>query len=250
VVIAADVSKALAAVADPDSVQGKQRFFRTGPGEYGEGDRFLGVSVPDQRRIARSAKALPLNEIRTLLTTGAHEERLTALFILVLKFGRADEALRGEIVDLYLAHTAFVNNWDLVDSSAFQLLGEWLVDRDRSVLDRLAGSESLWERRIAIIATFAFIRRGDPEWTLWLAEKLVHDRHDLIHKAVGWMLREVGNRDRDAELRWLVRHQRTMPRTMLRYAIEKFAPEERRDFLAGTYAWKAQAPPEPAATTP
>ncbi|MFC0542492.1 DNA alkylation repair protein [Kutzneria chonburiensis] len=229
--IAADVSKALAAVADPDSVAAKQRFFRTGPGEYGEGDRFLGVSVPDQRRVARSYKALPLNEVRTLLTTGAHEERLTALFILVLKFAEAE--LREEIVDLYLTQTAFVNNWDLVDSSAYQLLGEWLVDRDRTVLDRLAGSESLWERRIAIIATFAFIRRDDPEWTLRIADKLVDDRHDLIHKAVGWMLREVGNRDRDAEVRWLVRHQRTMPRTMLRYAIEKFAPAERRAFLAG-----------------
>jgi 3-methyladenine DNA glycosylase AlkD len=235
-VIAADVSKALAAVADPDSIAAKQRFFRTGPGEYGEGDRFLGVSVPDQRRIARSCKTLPLDEVRTLLTTGAHEERLTALFILVLKFAKADVALRGEIVDLYLAHTAFVNNWDLVDSSAFQLLGEWLVDRDRSILDRLAASESLWERRIAIIATFAFIRRDDPEWTLRIADRLIDDRHDLIHKAVGWMLREVGNRDRDVEVAWLVRHQRTMPRTMLRYAIEKFTPQERRAFLDGTYA--------------
>ncbi|HTI22464.1 MAG TPA: DNA alkylation repair protein [Kutzneria sp.] len=235
-ITAATVSNALAAVADPDSIAAKQRFFRTGPGEYGEGDRFLGVSVPDQRRVARSYKMLALHEIRTLLTTGAHEERLTALFILVLRFAKADETLRGEIVDLYLAHTAFVNNWDLVDSSACQLLGEWLVDRDRSVLDRLAGSESLWERRIAVIATFAFIRRGDQEWTLRIADRLVADRHDLIHKAVGWMLREVGNRDRDAEVTWLIRHQRTMPRTMLRYAIEKFAPAERRAFLAGSFA--------------
>jgi 3-methyladenine DNA glycosylase AlkD len=235
-VIAADVSAALAAVADPDGVAAKQRFFRTGSGEYGEGDRFLGVSVPEQRRVARRFASLDLDSIRTLLTTGVHEERLTALFILVLKFGKADEALRGEIVDLYLANTAFVNNWDLVDSSACQLLGEWLVDRDRSVLDRLAGSESLWERRIAVIATFAFIRRGDPEWTLRMADRLVDDRHDLIHKAVGWMLREVGNRDREAEVRWLRRHQRTMPRTMLRYAIEKFSPEDRRAFLAGMYA--------------
>jgi 3-methyladenine DNA glycosylase AlkD len=235
-ITAADVSKALVAIADPSTVAGRQRFFRTGPGEYGEGDRFLGVSVPDQRRIARRFKALALDDIRTLLITGAHEERLTALFILVLKFAKADAAVRGEIIDLYLANTASVNNWDLVDSSAFQLLGEWLVERDRTVLDDLAGSESLWERRIAIIATFAFIRRDDPTWTLRIADKLVDDRHDLIHKAVGWMLREVGNRDRDAEVRWLIRHQRTMPRTMLRYAIEKFEPDVRRAFLAGAYA--------------
>ncbi|MEV6609021.1 DNA alkylation repair protein [Kutzneria sp. NPDC051319] len=234
--IAADVSTALAAVADPDSIEDKRRFFRTGPGQYGEGDRFLGVSVPDQRRVARRFKSLALNEIRTLLVTGAHEERLTALLILVLRFAKADEAVRSQIVDLYLANTASVNNWDLVDSSAFQLLGEWLVDRDRAVLDRLAGSQSLWERRIAIIATFAFIRRGDHEWTLRIATTLVGDRHDLIHKAVGWMLREVGNRDREAEVRWLIQRQRTMPRTMLRYAIEKFPADERRAFLAGTGA--------------
>ncbi|GAA3439183.1 DNA alkylation repair protein [Kutzneria kofuensis] len=231
---AADVSAALAAVADPGAVDARARFFGAQPGGYGEGDRFLGVSVPDQRRVARRFAGLELPEIHGLLTTGAHEERLTALFILVLRFAKADEAGRAEIIELYLANTAAVNNWDLVDSSAFQLLGEWLVDRDRAVLDELAGSRSLWERRIAIIATLAFIRRGDPGWTLRLADKLVDDPHDLIHKAVGWMLREVGIRDRDAELRWLVRHQKTMPRTMLRYAIEKFEPELRRAFLTGT----------------
>jgi 3-methyladenine DNA glycosylase AlkD len=229
---AGDVAKALAELADPSTVEGKMRFFRAVPGGYGEGDRFLGVTVPDQRRVARQFTALGLPEVRRLLTSGTHEERLTALFILVRKFAKADEPARKEIIDLYLANTASVNNWDLVDSSAFQLLGEWLLDRDRSLLDQLAASDSLWERRIAIIATFAFIRRDDHEWTLRIAETLVDDGHDLIHKAVGWMLREVGNRDRDAELAWLTRHHRTMPRTMLRYAIEKFEPELRRALLS------------------
>jgi 3-methyladenine DNA glycosylase AlkD len=229
---AGDVAKALAELADPSTAEGKQRFFRAIPGGYGEGDRFLGVTVPDQRRVARRFTALGLPEVRRLLTSGMHEERLTALFILVRQFAKADEPAREEIIDLYLANTASVNNWDLVDSSAFQLLGEWLLDRDRSLLDQLAASDSLWERRIAIIATFAFIRRDDHEWTLRIAEKLVDDDHDLIHKAVGWMLREVGNRDRDAELAWLTRHHRTMPRTMLRYAIEKFEPELRQTLLS------------------
>ena len=229
------MSKALAAVADPHGVEAKARYFRAVPGGYGEGDRFLGVSVPLQRRVAKRFAALALPEVRVLLTTGAHEERLTALFVLVHKFGKADETGRAEIIDLYLANTASVNNWDLVDSSAFQLLGEWLVDRDRGLLDELAGSESLWERRIAIIATFAFIRRDDHAWTLRIADKLVGDQHDLIHKAVGWMLREVGACDRAAELAWLGQHQRTMPRTMLRYAIEKFEPPLRQALLAGTF---------------
>jgi 3-methyladenine DNA glycosylase AlkD len=232
---ASDVSAALAAVADPGKVEEKARFFRAVPGGYGEGDRFLGVTVPDQRRVARRFATLDLPQTEVLLTAGAHEERLTALFILVLKFAKADAAARREIVDFYLAHTAFVNNWDLVDSSAFQLLGEWLLDRDRSLLDDLAASASLWERRIAIIATFAFIRRDDHAWTLRIADRLVGDLHDLIHKAVGWMLREVGQRDRDAELGWLARHQTTMPRTMLRYAIEKFEPDVRKALLAGTF---------------
>lgn len=231
---AGDVSKALAEVADPAAVEGRARFFGAVPGGYGEGDRFLGVTVPDQRRVARRFATLDLAEVRTLLTTGAHEERLTALFILVRKFAKAEQTGRAEIIDLYLANTAAVNNWDLVDSSAFQLLGEWLTDRDRGLLAELAASESLWERRIAIIATFAFIRRDDHEWTLRIADQLVDDRHDLIHKAVGWMLREVGARDREAELAWLRRHCRTMPRTMLRYAIEKFEPDLRKAFLSGT----------------
>lgn len=229
---AADVTKALVEVADPGTVDSKARFFKAVPGGYGEGDRFLGVTVPDQRRVARRFAALGLDQVRTLLTTGAHEERLTALFILVRKFASADDAARQEIIDLYLANTAAVDNWDLVDSSAFQLLGEWLVDRDRGLLDELAVSQSLWERRIAVIATLAFIRRDDHEWTLRIADRLVDDDHDLIHKAVGWMLREVGNRDREAELAWLTRHHRTMPRTMLRYAIEKFDPELRKALLS------------------
>ncbi|QUQ63786.1 DNA alkylation repair protein [Kutzneria sp. CA-103260] len=239
---AGDVTKALVELADPGTIDGKARFFKAVPGGYGEGDRFLGVTVPDQRRVARRFAELGLDQVRTLLITGAHEERLTALFILVRKFAKADEASRKEIIDLYLADTAAVNNWDLVDSSAFQLLGEWLIDRDRGLLNELAGSQAWWERRIAIMATFAFIRRDDHEWTLRLADKLVHDDHDLIHKAVGWMLREVGERDREAALAWLARHHRTMPRTMLRYAIEKFDSKLRKEFLAGTISPSTDLP--------
>lgn len=230
---AADVSAALRALADPSKTAGKARFFQAVPGGYGEGDRFIGVGVPQTRKVARRYATVPLDEAAKLLREGVHEERLAALFILVNKFAKAGEAERGEIIDLYLSATAHVNNWDLVDSSAFQLLGEWLVDRDRTVLAELTRSSRLWDRRIAIMATFTFIRRNDYAWTLRLAEALLHDPHDLIHKAVGWMLREVGNRDRRVELEFLAAHRSAMPRTMLRYAIEHFEPEQRRALLAG-----------------
>ncbi|WP_433533117.1 DNA alkylation repair protein [Micromonospora sp. CA-263727] len=230
----ADVRQELAGLADPRRAADMSRFLQMVPGGYGEGDRAIGVSVPDQRRVAgRHWRDLSLAETATLLTGDVHEERLTALFILVRKFTKGDEAERGRIFDIVLANTASINNWDLVDSSAPYIVGPWLMDRDRSVLDRLAGSSLLWDRRIAVMATLAFIKVGDFEWTFRLGERLLHDPHDLVHKAVGWMLREVGNRDRAAEEEFLARHYRVMPRVMLRYAIEKFAPPRRRAYLTG-----------------
>ncbi|MFJ6169400.1 DNA alkylation repair protein [Micromonospora orduensis] len=228
----ADVRRELASLADPDRAEASRRFLQMTPGGYGEGDRAIGVRVPDQRRVAaRHWRSLSLAETADLLRDGVHEERLTALFVLVRKFTGADEDERGEIVRLVLANTDRINNWDLVDSCAPYIVGPWLLDRDRGVLDELAASPLVWDRRIAVMATFAFIRAGDFRWTFRLADRLLRDPHDLVHKAVGWMLREVGNRDRAAEEAFLADRHRVMPRVMLRYAIEKFEPERRRRYL-------------------
>ncbi len=219
-------------LSDPEHAMKLQGFFKTGKGEYGEGDVFIGVRVPDQRRIAKKYRNIPLTDVLELLRSEIHEHRLTALFILTEQFNKGDEEARQRIVDLYLSNTAFMNNWDLVDSSAHKILGVWLVDKPRGVLYDLARSESLWERRISIISTFAFIKRGDLVDALALAEALVDDGHDLIHKASGWVLREVGKKDQSALEEFLLEHYGTMPRTMLRYAIERL-PEERRRFYMG-----------------
>lgn len=226
--------RALREQARPQHVAGALRFFKCGPGEYGEGDRFLGVTVPAQRRIARRFRDLPLNETDALLQSPFHEERLTALFILVGQFVRTDDdRIRGRIFRLYMKRLRFINNWDLVDSSAHHIVGGWLADRPRDLLDRLARSPHLWSRRVAIIATFFFIQRGDHRDAIHIATRLVNDRHDLIHKAVGWMLREVGKRASAAALTSLLeRHAATMPRTMLRYAIEHRSPAERRRWMS------------------
>ncbi|HEX8628009.1 MAG TPA: DNA alkylation repair protein [Catenuloplanes sp.] len=230
----ADVRHELAGLADPRRAAGVSRFLQMVPGGYGEGDRAIGVSVPEQRRVAgRYWRDIPLAETEELLTSGVHEERLTTLLILVRKFAKGDEEERGRIFGIILANTGRINNWDLVDSSAPYIVGPWLIGRDRDVLDGLAGSSLVWDRRIAIMATFAFIRAGDFHWTFRLSERLLHDPHDLVRKAVGWMLREVGNRDRTAAEEFLARHYRVMPRVMLRYAIEKFEPHRRRDYLSG-----------------
>ncbi len=207
------------------------RFFKTGPGEYGEGDRFIGVKVPVIRQVAKEFKNLPLAEIECLLHSEIHEERLLALVILVNQFEKGDDITRKPIYSLYLANTRYINNWDLVDLSAPQIVGGYLENRSRKPLDRLAKSSSLWERRISIVATHWFIRQGDFADTLRIAEKLLNDREDLIHKAVGWMLREVGKRDVVILEEFLGEHCRVMPRTMLRYAIERFPEEKRRGYL-------------------
>ena len=211
-------------------------FFKTGPGQYGEGDRFLGITVPQLRAISRTHRDLRLNAVAALLGSRWHEERLLALLILVHQYRRADEPTRAAIHRLYLDHTRSINNWDLVDSSAPQIVGAHLETRDRSKLRRLARSPSLWERRIAMLATYHYIRKNDFADALAIAELLLHDDHDLIHKAVGWMLREIGNRDRAVEEDFLRRHARVMPRTMLRYAIERFPEPLRRKYMTAKRA--------------
>jgi 3-methyladenine DNA glycosylase AlkD len=223
-------------VATPARAVVSRRYFRTGPGEYGEGDRFLGVAVPDLRHIARGCRALSPASVRRLLESDWHEERLLALLILVDQYARGDALRREAIFRLYRRHADRVNNWDLVDLSAPQILGVHLEDRDRSLLVRLAASPSVWERRMAIVATAPYIRESQFHDTLFIARRLLGDPHDLIHKAVGWMLREVAKRDRAVVERFLARHGRRMPRTMLRYAIERFPPVLRRRYLASPVA--------------
>ena len=209
------------------------RFFKTGPGEYGEGDRFLGVTVPVNRAIAKAHIETPIDEIQRLVESEWHEARLCGLLILCYRYKRRKTAdsEREEIVRFYLRNTRHCDNWDLVDLTCRDILGEYLVNRDRSILYRLAGSDCLWERRIAIVSTWAFIHRDDFTDTLALAEQLLGDPHDLMRKAVGWMLREVGKRDRATLTAFLEKHAADMPRTALRYAIEHYPEEERRYFM-------------------
>ncbi len=212
-----------------------RRFFKTGKGEYGEGDVFLGLSVPQTRNIAKKYKDISLPDIRILLGSKIHEERLAALEILSMKYEskNTSEKQKEEIFNFYLSHTKWINNWDLVDLSAEYIIGDFLYDKDKSILYRLAKSENLWERRIAIISTFHFIKRGKFEETLKIAELLMKDQHDLIQKAVGWMLREIGKKNKKVEEQFLKEHYKNMPRTMLRYAIEKFPEKERKMYLTG-----------------
>jgi 3-methyladenine DNA glycosylase AlkD len=233
-----DIISALAAQANPAKAQLSGRFFKTGPGQYGEGDRFIGLSVPTIRTIAKQFTRLPLSEIELLLRSPIHEHRLTALVILVDQYRRGDAPTQAKIYDLYLASTQWINNWDLVDSSAEYIVGPQLDGRSdgAAVLKRLAHSDSLWERRIAMLACFHYIKQGRSAEAFTVISYLLHDSRDLIQKAVGWMLREIGKRCGEDILRgWLVQndHYRTMPRTALRYAIERFAPEERQAYLKG-----------------
>jgi 3-methyladenine DNA glycosylase AlkD len=220
-------------LADPGIAAHAQRYFKTGPGEYGQGDRFVGIRVPTLRRLARQYRDLPFAAILGLLRSPLHEERLLALLLLVDAYGRGDEQARRRIYEAYLANMRRIDNWDLVDVSAPRIVGRHLEERPRTPLYRLARSSRLWERRIAIMATLHFIKRDEFDDTLAVARLLLADREDLIHKAVGWMLREVGKRDRRVEEAFLKAHYRDMPRTMLRYAIERLPPGRRRDYLDG-----------------
>lgn len=231
--LATSISSELRALASPETAANLQRFFKTGPGQYGAGDVFLGIKVPPLRALAKRFPDADLGTISQLLASPYHEERLFALLLLMQFYQAADEAGRQAAYDLYLGHTRHINNWDLVDVSAPRIVGRHLQDRPRKVLHKLARSSSLWERRIAILATAWFIRLDDYADTLRIAEILLQDEHDLMHKAVGWMLREVGKRDLVAEEDFLREHYRGMPRTMLRYAIERFPEPKRKNYLHG-----------------
>jgi len=214
---------------DRERAEHSKRFFKTGKGEYGEGDVFYGLSVPKQRKIAKKYENLSLKEIQELLNSKVHEHRLTGLIILVNQFKKGNQK---KIYDLYLSNTHNINNWDLVDVTAHHIVGGYLFDKKKDILYSLSKSKLLWERRISIIATFYFIKKDKFEDTLKISEILVYDKHDLIQKAVGWMLREIGKRNQDIEEGFLKKYYKTMPRTMLRYAIERFS-REKRDFYLG-----------------
>lgn len=211
-------------------------YFKTGKGEYGEGDVFIGLTVPQVRAIAKKYRDLPLNDLEELQHNKIHEYRLTALFILCDQFKKADEATKKTFFNFYLSNTKWINNWDLIDLSARDIVGGWLIDKPekRKTLYALARSKRVWERRIAIIATYAFLCENDLVDTFAIAKILLHDTHDLIHKAVGWMLREAGKRDGKILVDYLAKHYKTMPRTMLRYAIEKFDKLLQQKYLKGT----------------
>jgi len=226
-----DVRKALRKYADKEKAKVLRGFFKTKPGEYGEGDIFLGVTVPLIRNIVKQFKDLPLGDLKRLLHSKIHEERLLALLILVEQFNQADINAKEKIYKTYLANTKFINNWDLVDLSAPQIAGGFLIDKNRRALYKLAQSPLLWERRIAILATFTFIKANDFDDLFRLIKLLLLDKEDLIHKACGWMLREAGKRNLRSEENFLRRHSKIMPRTMLRYAIERFPEDKRKAYL-------------------
>ncbi len=225
------IKEELDKLANPEKAKLLARYFKTGRGEYGEGDKFLGITVPEQRKVARKYKDAELEEVKQLITSKIHEHRLTGLMILVEKFPKADVLMKKKIIDFYLSNTKHVNNWDLVDLSAPRLLGAHLLDNDRKILYKLAKSKNIWEKRIAVLASFTLINNKEYEDSLKLAEMLLHDKHDLMHKAVGWMLREIGNKDKKLEVEFLNKHYKKMPRTMLRYAIEKFPEKERKFYM-------------------
>ena len=220
-------------LANEQIAEHSQRFFKTGKGEYGEGDIFLGIRVPLLRRLVKKYGGISIAEVRKLLHSKFHEERLLAVLMLVQLFKSADESVQKQVYDLYLENTEFINNWDIVDISAAKIVGAHLHEKDKAPLSDLVQSKNLWERRIAIISTFYFIRQNEFDDTLKLAKILLNDKEDLIHKAVGWMLREVGKREIEFEEEFLQEHYKIMPRTMLRYAIEKFPETSRKMYLRG-----------------
>ncbi len=225
------IKKELLKISDSNHAKILSGFFKTGNGQYGEGDLFLGIRVPEQRKVAKKYTKLGLNDIQELLKSKFHEHRFTALVILINKYQKAEESDKEEIFSFLLKNTSNINNWDLVDLSAPRIIGDYLVDKDRFILYELAKSENLWERRISILATFKFIANNDFEDALKISEILLEDKHDLIHKAVGWALREIGKRDQKMEEKFLNKHANNMPRTMLRYAIEKFEEKKRKFYL-------------------
>jgi len=229
-----EIRNAIQKTQDAERAAHCQRFFKTGKGEYGEGDIFLGVRVPELRKLSKAYKHVSIDNITYFLKSKYHEERQFSLFVLVNQFKKADDITKKEIFQLYLNHTQHINNWDLVDASAHEIVGGYLYDKERDILYTLARSDDLWERRISIIATFFFIKRNDFDDALKIIEQLLSDTHDLIHKAIGWMLREIGKRDLKTEESFLQKNYSDIPRTSLRYAIEKFPSKLRKQYLRVT----------------
>jgi 3-methyladenine DNA glycosylase AlkD len=230
-----EITNRLIALGNKEHAATSQRFFKTGPGEYGEGDIFLGIRVPVLRKLAKEYLNLSPKDVKTILRSKYHEERLLSLFIMVDQYSKGDQKKKISIYQLYLKNTRFINNWDLVDSSAHLIVGPYLMDKSKAPLYEMARSDLLWERRIAIMSTFHYIKNDKFTDTLKIAEMLLSDKEDLIHKAVGWMLREIGKRHLQSEETFLEKHYHNMPRTMLRYAIEKFAEPKRKRYLKGIF---------------
>ncbi len=230
----AKIKKDLRNLADPERKKVYEWFFKTGRGQYGEGDKFLGVVMPNIRKVAKNYVEMDLENIEKILQSSFHEDRMCALVIMTYKFKKVDEKEQKKIYNSYLKHIKkYVNNWDLVDVSAHKIVGEYLLDKDRNILYKLAKSKNLWERRVAIVATYQFIKNKELEDTLKISKILLEDSHDLIHKAVGWMLREAGKKDVKVLEKFLKKYYKKMPRTMLRYSIEKFPEKIRKDYLVG-----------------
>lgn len=225
------IKRDLSQLSDSNRAEKLSGFFKTGRGQYGEGDLFLGIPVPEQRKVAKKYVDLSLNDLQELLSSRIHEHRFTALVILVSKYREAEKSGKESIFRFYLKNTKNINNWDLVDLSAPRIVGDYLLNKDRSILYKLAKSNCLWERRISILSTFMFIDSNDFKDALSISKLLLHDKHDLIHKAVGWALREIGKRDQNIEERFLAEYCSQMPRTMLRYAIERFDERKRKLYL-------------------
>jgi len=230
-----NIQKKLQQLGSKDKAKVLQRFFKTGPGEYGEGDVFIGVRVPDLRKLSKKYQDITIKEVMQLLRSTIHEERFFSLLILISKYSKGNEAVKKRIYELYLHNTQFINSWDLVDGSAPHIIGTFLTDKSKEPIYRLAKSDNLWERRIAILSTFHFIKHDKYAETLTISKILLSDEQDLIHKAVGWMLREIGKRHMLTEEIFLKKHYKKMPRTMLRYAIEKFPESKRQKYLRGDY---------------
>ncbi|MFH0752041.1 MAG: DNA alkylation repair protein [archaeon] len=223
-----DLKEDLEKLASSEKAEVLSGFFKTGKGQYAEGDKFIGVMVPFQRRIAKKYMDLPMFDLQELISSDIHEHRLTAVFILIAKY---EKTCDRSFVDFYLKNLKYINNWDLVDLSAPKILGHYLLEDKRDILYRLVKSKSLWERRVAVLSTFAFIKKGDFGDALNISELLLKDRHDLIHKAVGWMLREVGKRNQEVEEQFLNKYYKRMSRTMLRYSIERFSSEKKQFYM-------------------
>jgi 3-methyladenine DNA glycosylase AlkD len=230
-----NIRKKLQQLGSEEKAKVLQRFFKTRPGEYGEGDVFIGVRVPELRKLVKEYPDITIKESMQLLRSLIHEERMLALLILIGKYSKGNETVKKRIYKLYLQHTRFINSWDLVDSSAHHIVGNFLIDKSKDPIYRLATSKNLWERRIAILSTFHFIKHNNYSETLKISKILLTDEQDLIHKAVGWMLREIGKRHIFTQETFLRKHYKRMPRTMLRYAIEKFPEPKRQKYLKGDF---------------